>query len=72
MSEIALRYLGGAFIHGVPARDLTAAEAAQYGAIIAEQEALTRQPMYEAVTPVAVPAAAPAKGGKAAQAAQEE
>ena len=32
MSDIVLRYLGGAFIHGVPARDLTAAEAAQYGA----------------------------------------
>ena len=31
MSDIVFRYLGGAFIHGVPARDLTAAEAAQYG-----------------------------------------
>ena len=69
MSEIALRYLGGAWIHGVPARDLTAAEAAEHGAKIAEQEAITGMKMYE---PVAQPAAAPAKASKAAQSAQEE
>ena len=40
MSDIALRYLGGAFIHGVPARDLTADEAAQ---LISElQQAIAR------------------------------
>ena len=68
MSEIALRYLGGAWIHGVPARDLTAAEAAEHGAKIAEQEAVTGMKMYEPVQPTA----APAKASKAAQAAQEE
>jgi hypothetical protein len=47
MSDIALRYLGGAFIHGVPARDLTAAEAAQHGTLIAEQEAVTGMKMYD-------------------------
>lgn len=71
MSNTALKYLGGAFIHGVPARDLTADEAAQYGALIAEQEAVTHTPMYEAVQPAAQPAPVPAKG-KAAQPAQEE
>lgn len=68
MSDIVLRYLGGAFIHGVPARDLTAAEAAQYGALIAEQEAVTHTPMYE-VVPVAVQA--PKGKQQAAQTAQE-
>ena len=68
MSEITLRYLGGAFIHGVPARDLTAEEAAQYGALIAEQEAITHTAMYE-VVPQAAPQQAPK--GKAAQTAQE-
>lgn len=67
--EIALRYLGGAWIHGVPARDLTADEAAQHGALIAEQEAVTGMKMYEAVAP----AAAPAKATKQApMPAQEE
>jgi len=69
MSKITLRYLGGAFIHGVPARDLTAEEAAQYGALIADQEAATHTPMYEPV-----PQAAQAPKGKqqaAAAAAQE-
>jgi hypothetical protein len=69
MSDIALRYLGGAYIHGVPARDLTADEAAQHGALIADQEAVTGTKMYEPVQP----AAAPAKATKqAAQPAQEE
>ncbi len=70
MSDIAMRYLGGAYIHGVPARDLTADEAAQHGALIADQEALTGMKMYE---PVPAPAAAPAKATKQAAApAQEE
>ena len=52
----------------VPSLILTAAEAAQYGALIAEQEAVTHTPMYEAV-----PQAAQAPKGKqqAAQADQE-
>ena len=66
---IALKYLGGAFIHGVPARDLTAAEAAQYGALIADQEATTHMRMYE---PIAQAAPQQAPKGKAAAAAQEE
>ena len=65
----ALRYLGGAFIHGVPARDLTADEAAQYGALIADQEETTGTRMYE---PVAQAAPQQAPKGKAAAAAQEE
>ena len=69
MSDIVLRYLGGAFIHGVPARDLTAAEAAQYGALIAEQEAVTHTPMYEPVAQQ--PAQAPKSKQAAAPAAQE-
>lgn len=69
MSDIALRYLGGAWIHGVPARDLTADEAAQHDATIADQEALTGTKMYE---PVAAPAAAPKATKQALQPAQEE
>jgi len=68
MSDIVLRYLGGAFIHGVPARDLTADEAAQYGALIADQEATTNTRMYE---PVQQAAPQQAPKGKAAQSAQE-
>ena len=45
----ALRYLGGAFIHGVPARDLTADEAAQYADVIKEQQELTGAMLYEPV-----------------------
>ena len=67
-TTIALRYLGGAFIHGVPARDLTADEAAQYGALIADQEAVTHTQMYE---PIAQAAPQQAPKGKAAAAAQE-
>ena len=70
MSEITLRYLGGAFIHGVPARDLTAEEAAQYGALIAEQEAVTHTAMYE-IVPQAAPQQAPKSKQAAAQTAQE-
>ncbi len=69
MSDIALRYLGGAFIHGVPARDLTADEAAQYGALIADQEAATHTQMY---APVAQPAATPKATKQATAPAQEE
>ena len=68
MTQIAMRYLGGAYIHGVPARDLTADEAAQHGALIAEQEAVTHTQMYE---PIAQAAPQQAPKGKAAAAAQE-
>ena len=50
---MALKYLGGAYIHGVPARDLSDVEAEQYAAIIAEQEQLTGVKMYEPVKPKA-------------------
>ncbi len=71
MSDIAMRYLGGAYIHGVPARDLTADEATIHGALIAQQEAATGTKMYEPVQPVSAPA--PAKATKQATApAQEE
>lgn len=65
---IALKYIGdGTYIHGVPARDLTQDEAARYGAVIQEQEALTGTAMYEpAVQPAAQPVAASKGGSKAA------
>lgn len=74
MSEITLRYLGGAFIHGVPARDLTAEEAAQHGALIADQEAATHTQMYEPVGQPAQAAQAPQapKGKQAAAPAAQE
>jgi hypothetical protein len=46
---IALRYLGDFYIHGVPARDLTVAEARQYGSIIDGQELITGNQLYEPV-----------------------
>ena len=62
---IALRYVGaGTYIHGVPARDLTEEEAAQHGAVIREQEALTGTVLYE---PAAQPAAVSKRGVKAAE-----
>ncbi len=48
-SSTPLRYLGGYFIHGVPARDLTADEAQQYADTIKEQEKLTGVKLYEPV-----------------------
>jgi hypothetical protein len=48
-TAIARRYLGGAYIHGVPARDLTVAEFRQYDAIIDEQELITGVQLYEPV-----------------------
>lgn len=55
-----LRYLGGFYIHGVPARDLTADEAQQYGAAIQEQQSLTGIIIYEPVATLDVlPDAAP-------------
>ena len=47
---MAMRYIGaGAYIHGVPARDLSDVEAETFGAIITEQEKLTGLKMYEAI-----------------------
>lgn len=57
----ALKYVGaGTYIHGVPARDLTEEEAAQYGALIREQEAAARVTLYERAAPEA-PAATGSK-----------
>lgn len=64
----ALRYVGdGAYIHGVPARDLTEEEAAQFGALIREQEQAAHMTLYEPVAQPAVSkrsAKADAEGGE--------
>ena len=58
-----IEYIGaGAYIHGVPARDLTNAEAKKYGKIIAEQEQLTGLKLYEVAKKK--PAKQNAEGGK--------
>jgi hypothetical protein len=45
-----LRYIGnGDYIHGVPARDLSNAEAKQYGDAIAAAEKATGRKLYESV-----------------------
>ena len=60
-----LKYVGqGTYIHGVPARDLTDEEAAQFEAAIREQEALTGTVLYE---PAAQPTAVSKRGAKAAE-----
>ena len=47
---MAMRYIGaGAYIHGVPARDLSDVEAENFGGTIAEQEKLTGLKLYETV-----------------------
>jgi len=44
-----MKYVGGgAWIHGVPARDLSSAEQKKYADLIAEQEQLTGIQLYEA------------------------
>lgn len=63
---IALRYLGGAYIQGVPARDLTTEEANQHGALIAEQETLTGMKLYEPVAPAQAARAVKKEGSDAA------
>lgn len=46
-----LRYIGGgAYIHGVPARDLTDEEEKAFAKAIAEQERLVGIKLYEKVT----------------------
>lgn len=46
-TKIELTYVGdGAYIHGVPARDLTAAEALEFGALITEQQQATGLTLY--------------------------
>lgn len=63
----AMDYVGlGAFYIGVPARDLTEAEATQHAVII------TGSPLYEAVVGQGAPAPASAPAAKTAEAAQEE
>ena len=49
-----LKYVGdGAYIHGVPARDLSDFEEEQHIDIIAEQEQLTGLALYEPMADVA-------------------
>lgn len=43
-------YKGGAHIHGVPARDLSAAEYKIYAEVIEAQQALTNTVLYEPFT----------------------
>ncbi len=48
---IELKYVGdGAYIHGVPARDLTAAEALEFGALITAQQDATQMQLYVPAT----------------------
>lgn len=57
--EIVLKYIGnGAFIIGIPAKDLTAAEVKEYGGVVA----LVATGLYERVA--VKPEAKPAKDGK--------
>jgi hypothetical protein len=64
-----LRYVGNEFLVGVPARDLTAEEAAEYAAQINENEAATGRALYVAaeltavVTPVTGLAMEATEGG---------
>lgn len=52
MEKVAFRYVGGgAWVPGLPARDLLESEAAQYADVLAEHMA-TAQPVYEAVRSV--------------------
>lgn len=50
--RVGLRYIGGgSYLPGLPARDLSAADLVEYGAIIAEMEqAGTLGQLYEEVT----------------------
>ena len=43
------RYTGGAYIHGVPARDMTPDEYDTYAAEIEQQQALINMVLYEPV-----------------------
>jgi hypothetical protein len=62
---MAMKYVGqGAFIHGVPARDLNDDEAKRFGDEIREQQALTGLVMYEEVQAVRKVAPAPKIEGK--------
>ena len=50
-TRVGLRYLGGGYLPGLPARDLNAAELVEYEAQIAEMEqAGTLGQLYEEVT----------------------
>ena len=43
------RYTGGAYIHGVPARDMTPEEYDKYAEVIETQQALIKMVLYEPV-----------------------
>lgn len=64
MNDIVLRYIGGGgYIPNVPARDLTAAEAAQYGERIRTEEAASNTRLYEPVAAKGKKEAAPDAAG---------
>jgi hypothetical protein len=46
-TAIAYHYVGGFYIHGVPARDLTLDEAQQYAELITQQQLLTGLTLYQ-------------------------
>lgn len=59
-----LRYVGQEFVVGVPARDLTAEEAALYAAQINENEAATGRALYvSAENAVVTPVTETTEGG---------
>lgn len=62
-TAIAYTWTGVAYIHGVPARDLTHDEAQRYADIITQQQLLTGQTLYRRleVTEVAPVADEPAE-----------
>jgi hypothetical protein len=62
-TAIAYHYVGGFYIHGVPARDLTLDEARQYAEVITQQQLLTGLTLYQRseVTEVAPADAEPAE-----------
>ena len=52
---MAMKYLGGAWIQGVPARDLTDEEQERHLPTIREQKKLTGITLYEEVRPARKP-----------------
>lgn len=53
MSDIAMTYTGAGYIPNVPARDLTADEAAQYRDVIEREQAVSNTVLYVPVAPAA-------------------
>lgn len=60
---MAMTFLGGAWIHGVPARNLTDEEETRFGAVIAAEEKSTGLRLYEPVPKKTEKAAKTAKEG---------